>query len=162
MALDEQAALRSASWGIGQIMGFNVKEANFADVNTMITAMAESEDHQLLAVANFLKHNRLDAALRGRDWRAFARGYNGPNFEENNYDKKLAAAFAQYSILLPDLNVRTAQVLLTYLGFHPGTIDGVMGRMTRAALVEFQQRESLPQTGNADLATLDKLRTKVA
>jgi hypothetical protein len=162
MTLDEQAALRSTSWGIGQIMGFNIKEADFADVNTMITAMAESEDHQLLAVANFLKHDRLDAALRSRDWRAFARGYNGPNFAENNYDKKLAAAFAQYSILLPDLNVRTAQVLLTYLGFHPGTIDGVMGRMTRAALVEFQQKESLPQTGNADLATLDKLRTKVA
>jgi hypothetical protein len=33
MALDEQAALRSASWGIGQIMGFNAKEAGFADGN---------------------------------------------------------------------------------------------------------------------------------
>jgi hypothetical protein len=162
MALDEQAALRSTSWGIGQIMGFNAKEAGFADVNTMIKAMVESEDSQLQAMANFLQHNRLDTALRGRDWRAFASGYNGPDFEENNYEKRLAAAFAQYSILLPDLNVRTAQVLLTHLGFHPGTIDGVMGRRTRAALMEFQQKESLSQTGNPDPATLDKLRTKVA
>jgi hypothetical protein len=94
-------------------MGFNAKEAGFADVNTMLTAMAESEDNQLLGVGNFLKHSRLDTALRGRDWRALARGYNGPNFAENSYDKELAAAFAQYSTLLPDLNVRTMQVLLS-------------------------------------------------
>ncbi len=161
IALDEQAALRSASWGIGQIMGFNAKEAGFADIKTMIAAMADSEDNQLVGVANFLKHKRLDTALRGHDWRTFAREYNGPKFEENSYDKKLAAAFAQYSTLLPDLSVRTAQVILTYLGFHPGTIDGAMGPRTRAALVEFQQKESLPQTGKADPTTLNQLRTKL-
>jgi hypothetical protein len=162
MALDEDAALRSVSWGIGQIMGFNAKDAGFTDVNAMVTAMVESEDNQLLAIANFLKHSRLDTALRNRDWRAFARGYNGPNFEQNSYDKKLEAAFAQYSILLPDLNVRTAQVFLTYLGFHPGTIDGVMGEATRSAIVQFQQKEGLSATGNVDGITLSRLGTLLA
>src|SRR5216683_2352965 len=45
ITFDEQAALRSASWGLGQIMGFNAKDAGFPDgVNQMITAMIESEE----------------------------------------------------------------------------------------------------------------------
>jgi hypothetical protein len=142
-------------------MGFNAKAAGFADVNTMITAMVGSEDDQLLAMANFLKHNRLDTPLRSHDWRSFARGYNGPNFEQNDYARKLEKAFAQYSEALPNLDVRAAQVFLTYLGFQPGAIDGIMGPNTRSALREFQQREGVSQTGNADPATLDKLRTKL-
>jgi|SRR6516162_9741290 len=81
---------------------------------------SDNSSGRRLAMAKFIQRNRWDTALRGRDWRAFARGYNGHNFEENDYGKKLVAAFAQYSISLPDLNLRTAQVLLTYLGFHPG------------------------------------------
>jgi N-acetylmuramidase/Putative peptidoglycan binding domain len=162
MELEPQAALRSTSWGISQIMGFNAQLVGFSDVNAMLTAMIESEDNQLVAMATLLKGNRLDGALRSHDWRAFARGFNGPNFEQNNYHKRLEAAFAHYSVLLPDLTVRTAQVLLTYLGFHPGAIDGVMGSRTSAALEEFQHREGLPDTGNADPGTVQNLRTKVS
>jgi hypothetical protein len=161
IAFDEQAALRSASWGLGQIMGFNAQAAGFQNVDEMIAAMVESEGNQLVAMAQFLKNTGLDSKLRSQDWRGFAEGYNGKGFERNNYDKKLEAAFVQYSVLLPDLNVRTAQMLLTYLGLHPGTIDGVMGRRTRSALEEFQQKEGLPVTGNPDAATIERLTVKV-
>ena len=44
------------------------------------------------------------------DWTTFARKYNGPNFAQNDYDNKLARAFAKFSTgSLPDLDVRTAQ-----------------------------------------------------
>jgi len=163
IAFDEQAALRSASWGLGQIMGFNAKAAGSTDVNEMITKMVESEDNQLLAMAEFLKNSngRLDKALQTHDWETFAQGYNGANFKQNKYDEKLQAAFAQFSVLLPDLNVRTAQVFLTYLGYHPGTIDGVMGQRTQSALEEFQQQERLPVTGAPDPGTIERLTTKV-
>jgi N-acetylmuramidase/Putative peptidoglycan binding domain len=161
MALDEQAALRSASWGLGQIMGFNAQAAGYANVNEMITKMAESEDNQLLAMATFVKHNhKAHEALRSHDWEGFAAAYNGDR--TGAYAGKLKTAFAQSSTSMPDLNVRTAQVLLSYLGLDPGIIDGVMGRRTRAALEEFQRKEGLPVNGDADAATVEKLRTKVA
>jgi hypothetical protein len=36
-------------------------------------------------------------ALKARDWRRVARGYNGPRFAENKYDQKLVAAFARFA-----------------------------------------------------------------
>ncbi len=74
-AMKLQAALRSASWRIGQIMGLNAQIAGFNDVGEMINAMVESEDRQTIGQAQFLKHNGLNA----HDWTRFARGYNGPN-----------------------------------------------------------------------------------
>src|SRR5229473_2919950 len=53
-AMKLQAALRSASWRIGQIMGLNAQIAGFNDVGEMINAMVESEDRQLLAKRNSL------------------------------------------------------------------------------------------------------------
>jgi hypothetical protein len=157
IGLDRQAALRSASWGIAQLMGFHAEELGYPNVEAMVVAMAESEDNQLFAMAEFLKHTGLDEKLRTHDWAGFAHGYNGANYEQDSYDKKLAAAFASYSVLLPDLNVRAAQLLLTFKGFAPGGVDGVVGPRTRSALAEFQKDTGLPITSAPDLATLTKL-----
>lgn len=46
-----------------------------------------------------------------------------------------------------------AQIALSRLGFSCGSIDGVVGPQTRAALQAFQTRESLPVTGQLDEAT---------
>jgi len=161
IALDEVAALNSTSWGIAQILGSNAKIVGYNDASTMVSVMIESEGNQLQAMANFLKHNKLDAALRSLDWRTFANGYNGRDFEKNKYDKRLEAAFAQYSALLPDLNVRAAQVFLTYLDVNPGTIDGVLGPRTKSALEQFQLNENLAVTGEIDAATVQMLRARV-
>lgn len=161
--LDRQAALRSTSWGIGQVMGFNAGIAGYPDVETMVAAMVRSEDEQVSAMFGFLVSNRLDAPLRNHDWTSFARGYNGPDYAKNEYDSKLSSAYQEYATgLLPDVTVRASQIYLMYLGFHPGRVDGILGLLTRSALMDFQKAQGLPVTGDVDDATLGKLRESVA
>ncbi len=162
LALDHDAALHSASWGIGQVMGFNAEIAGFRDVQTMVAAMCQSESEQLAGMAGEIKHNRLDRALRTHDWPAFARGYNGIDYARNSYDTRLAAAYQKYSLgSLPDLVIRSAQIYLTYLGYQLGPADGVMGRFTRAALNSFQAENGLPLQDDISDTLLDRLKEKV-
>jgi hypothetical protein len=158
MALDRGAALQSASWGVGQIMGQNFALAGFGDIEAMVAAMSDSEDAQLTAVASFLSGSKLAAALQAHDWPAFARGYNGPSYKKNNYDTKLQQQFQKYSVgPMPDLSVRAAQLYLTFLGFDPGPVDGALGSLTGKALAAFQTRQGLPATGKLDAGVLDAL-----
>jgi len=158
IALDRNAALESASWGMAQIMGENFTSAGFGDVETMVSSMSDSEDAQLAAFVAFLKANHLDLHLQAHDWASLAKGYNGPNYAINRYDTKLAAEFQKFSAgPLPDLSVRTAQLYLTFAGLNPGPVDGMMGARTQTALTTFQQQQGLPQSGAADDATLASL-----
>ncbi len=93
---DRIAALKSASWGLGQVMGFNHEIAGYEDVEEFVRAMHHSEGKQLQAMMNFIKHNNLDRVLRDRDWKAFARSYNGPA-GVGVYDIKLEAAYEQHT-----------------------------------------------------------------
>ena len=95
--LDRAAALKSASWGLGQVMGFNHKAAGYADVETFVRDMHLSEGKQLMAMFNFIKTNGLDRALIRRDWATFALGYNGESYRVNAYDKKLADAYDEWN-----------------------------------------------------------------
>ena len=97
MSLDREAALKSASFGKFQIMGFNFSSCDFDDVEEFYAAMQASEGAQLKAFCCFIKANKLDNHLRRHQWANFARGYNGPAYAENKYHKKLAAAHAKYS-----------------------------------------------------------------
>ncbi len=74
IAKDRSAALQSASWGIGQIMGMNYAAAGFQNVEAMVAAMSDSEDQQLAAVGSFLSSEGLAASLRAHDWASFAGG----------------------------------------------------------------------------------------
>jgi hypothetical protein len=143
--LDRTAALQSASWGLTQILGMNFASSGFRDVETMVAAMSDSEDAQLDAFVRFLKTNRLDRHLQARDWKSFARGYNGPGFAANNYDNKLDQAYRRFAAgPLPDLDIRANQVYLRFAGFDPGPVDGLMGTKTSKALSAWQQRTGLP------------------
>lgn len=94
---DRPAAIRSTSFGLGQIMGFNFKRAGFATEDAFFQAMRDSEKAQLLAMVRLIRSMRLDDELQNRDWAAFAHGYNGDNYAVNRYDQKLAAAFRKWS-----------------------------------------------------------------
>ncbi|MEY2410043.1 MAG: hypothetical protein QOF48_2713 [Verrucomicrobiota bacterium] len=61
---------------------------------------------------------------------------------------------------LPNFDEKTfaAQVALARRVISSGSIDGVMGSQTRAALRVFQRRESLPLTGLLDQATVERLQ----
>lgn len=162
MRLDRTAALKSASWGAGQVMGENHAMVGYGDVETMVQAMQASEDEQLMSVVNFIRKRRLDDALREHDWARFARGYNGPAYAKNKYDLMLHSKYNEVLTgTLPDLNVRAAQLYLTYLGYALGDIDGLYGRRSRAAVVEFKTASGLPGGERVDGALLAALRAQV-
>ncbi|BAL27487.1 N-acetylmuramidase domain-containing protein [Azoarcus sp. KH32C] len=159
ISLDRQAALRSTSWGIGQVMGYNAAMAGYADAEEMIEAMSASETAQFDALAAFIRAAKLDGVLRTHDWGRFAAGYNGPNYRINNYDTRLAATFQRFERgALPDLQIRAAQLYLTYLGFDPQGVDGIMGRFTRSAMNEFQDKAGIQMTDFVDDDTFAALK----
>ena len=140
IALDRTAALASASWGIGQIMGANFAAAGFPDVETMVKAMVDSEDAQMAGLGSFVRMQpKMAIALKTHDWATFALHYNGSEYAKNNYDTKLRGAFQRFQTgRIPDLTVRTVQLYLTFKGLNPGLIDGIEGPKMRAALQAFQ------------------------
>lgn len=98
--IDEHAAIKSASWGLGQIMGENYHMVGYASPEEMVTAFCESERNQLQAIIEYLKTNHLDDDLRAGRWVTVAEGYNGPNQAKNRYADKLKAADARWAIRL--------------------------------------------------------------
>jgi N-acetylmuramidase/Putative peptidoglycan binding domain len=163
IAKDRTAGLQSCSWGIGQIMGENYAAAGFANVELMVAAMERSEDQQLAAMANFLVSSRLNIPLRAHDWASFAKGYNGGNYAINRYDIRLNGEFQRYFASgVPDLHVRAAQLYLTYLGFHPGRIDGVAGTRTLSAFADFQTQHGLAKTSPLEANALVELSAALA
>ena len=53
--------------------------------------------------------------------------------------------------------VKAVQQALKDKGHDPGAVDGEMGPKTEAALRDYQQKEGLTATGNADAETMAKL-----
>lgn len=96
LKLDETAALKACSWGLGQVLGENHVAAGYETVQAMVADFLLDEDNHLEAAIRFIQASGLDDELRRHDWAAFARGYNGPGYRKNGYDTKLAAAFAKW------------------------------------------------------------------
>lgn len=94
--INEDAALSSASYGAFQIMGFNYKSCGFNTVKAFVTDLEKGEANQLNAFCNYIKSVMLDDELRNKDWKGFARGYNGPSYWKNLYDSKLNKAYLKY------------------------------------------------------------------
>ena len=59
------------------------------------------------------------------------------------------------------MTVRQLQLLLSYLGYSPGEIDGVAGEKTKSAVEAFQQAEGLAADGEAGVKTQEKLKEAV-
>lgn len=152
VALNQAAALQSASWGLGQVMGEHFGSLGFSVIDDMITGMCAAEDLQLAAVVHFIMGNNLQSALQTQDWATYARGYNGADYAQNAYDTKLAHYYAQFSnnSNVPDLNVRAAQVYLIFQGFGPLTVDGQLGPATLTALHNFQSANGQTLTPGID------------
>jgi N-acetylmuramidase-like protein len=94
--LDPDAANKACSWGMFQILGQNHKACGFDSSQAFVDAMWGGASAHLDAFVAFIKANKLDGPLRAKNWAAFARGYNGPGYAQNAYDKKMAAAYARW------------------------------------------------------------------
>ncbi len=95
MAINETAALRSASWGLGQIMGFNHVAAGYATPQDMVADFAADEDNQLEAMIRFITAKGLAAAIRAHDWQKIETVYNGGG-HGGAYAVKMKAAYERW------------------------------------------------------------------
>ena len=76
--LDADAALASASYGVGQIMGFNHKAVGHGSAREMVDKFGEGIGPQLDAMIAFIRNNgKCLRGLRAGDYTLFAEGYNG-------------------------------------------------------------------------------------
>uniref|UniRef100_A0AAU8GJ76 Endolysin n=1 Tax=Salmonella phage vB_STmST313_KE27 TaxID=3161178 RepID=A0AAU8GJ76_9CAUD len=97
IALDEDCAYESASYGLFQIMGFNCQICGYSNAKEMFTDFLTGERAHLLAFVKFIKADaNMWKALKNKNWAEFARRYNGPAYAKNQYDTKLAAAYKSF------------------------------------------------------------------
>jgi hypothetical protein len=89
---DMTQALKSASWGLGQVMGFNYAAAGCETIEQLVVEAFTGEKAQLNHMLNFIENNGLIGHLRAGRWANFALGYNGAGYRANRYDTKLARA----------------------------------------------------------------------
>lgn len=99
-----QSALESASWGLGQIMGYHWQGLGYQSCQDFVNAMYQSESAQLDAMCRFISKNGLVPHLKSENWADFARRYNGPAYLRNRYDSKLKAAFDEAKIKIQKLD----------------------------------------------------------
>ncbi len=90
------AAFCAASYGAFQIMGFNYPILGYPNVDSYVAHMYTHERAHLEAFGLFCKANNLIQFLKDKDWRKFARGYNGPEYEQNKYHAKLENAYIKF------------------------------------------------------------------
>lgn len=98
IAIDKIAALKSTSFGLFQIMGFNYKLAGYDTVENFVAAQQENEQNQLEAFMKFITNTKLIDELQNKQWEAFAKGYNGSQYAKNQYDVKIEKAFEKYYV----------------------------------------------------------------
>jgi len=96
-ALDPEAAVKSASWGMFQVLGSNYAMCGWKSVRQFVADMFVSEAQHMRAFLGYCRGAGLIRHLKNKNWAAFARGYNGPDYASNAYDTKMANAYRRYS-----------------------------------------------------------------
>ena len=94
-ALDAEAALASASYGRFQVLGQNYPNLSMPNAHEYVSKLARTERDQLEAFEGFIRANSLADELQRKDWTGFASRYNGPGYAANQYDTKMAQAYAR-------------------------------------------------------------------
>jgi hypothetical protein len=93
-AVDAEAAMKSTSIGMMQLMGFHYEAIGFKKVGELWDFAKESEYNQVLLAIKWIKTVRpLDVAIRNKDWKDIAYYYNGANYRTYQYDTRLMVAY---------------------------------------------------------------------
>lgn len=93
-AIDRECAMRSCSYGLGQVLGENYAVAGYSSAVAMFDAFRASEQDQLAGMLRCIRAWGLVPAMVAQDWSRFARRYNGPA-NTVAYSAKLSAAHRQ-------------------------------------------------------------------
>lgn len=171
-ALAPDAAYESVSWGVGQVMGAHWRMLGYDNVAALVEEARSGLAGQARLMLRYLEKTGLRDALERHDWAAVARGYNGPAYAANGYDRKLARAYRSYAAAGGDAAgdrlaigmrgeaVRELQLLLSAQGY-PLELDGIFGVRTAEAVERFQRERGLAVSGETDGATMAALRARV-
>ncbi|KAB2715565.1 N-acetylmuramidase family protein [Brucella intermedia] len=103
MGLNKKAALESTSWGLGQVMGAHWEWLGYMTVDDLVAEARGSVAGQARLMLRFIEKAELLEVLKTRNWREFARRYNGPAFARNEYDKRMAEAYQRWQKQLDTL-----------------------------------------------------------
>lgn len=173
--IDEDAAISSCSWGLGQVMGSHWKWLGYASPRALEDEARSGIAGQVRLMAKYIKAAKLDDELRRHDWSGFARGYNGPAYARYGYHTKIAAAYRRYAgegaspskasgmlrLGSKGARVREVQQLLVRAGY-PVDMDGDFGPATKQAVENFQKHNVVRPVdgivGPATMAALQKFR----
>lgn len=181
-ALDEIAALKSASVGCGQIMGEHAEWLGYGTPQDFWDLCAVTEDAQIEAMGRFLTKAGLIDEMRRKDWRGLAKGYNGPG-QVDVYAPRLEKAYNKLrkipdaptpDNLLPlpsegmpttrqilvkgadGLEVELLQQTLKNKGYSI-TVDGDFGPSTEQVVKNFQRDAGLVADGHVGPRTREAL-----
>lgn len=95
-SIHDLSAIQGTFWGMFQIGGFNWKKCGTASAAEFVELMSRSERDQLELFATFVRNSGLLDSLRKKNWRTFARGYNGPGYASRGYHTRLANAYSRF------------------------------------------------------------------
>ncbi len=97
--LDDQAAKKSISMGLVQILGSNHRTIGYDTVDAMFDAFSADERFQVLGFFNFVKNDQRQVnALQAKDFVAFARIYNGPG-QPDHYGSLIKGVYDGFKTL---------------------------------------------------------------
>ncbi len=173
-AIDWDAAHESTSWGVGQVMGDKWKLLGYKGIADFVKVATSGLEGQVEIMARFIKTNGLNKYLINKDWKAFARAYNGPGYAANRYDKKIASAYEHYAKIHADNSdtagkvepsnsyVMVAKQNLKWLGYFNGNVDEKINREFRESVTAFQKDRGLVPDGKFGKMTEEAVRKAIA
>ncbi|SEA20306.1 N-acetylmuramidase domain-containing protein [Rubrimonas cliftonensis] len=168
-SIDPEAAYAACSWGVGQVLGENARWLDYESAEALAAECCSGVKGQTDLMLRFIQRRGLSAALKARDWTAFARGYNGPLHDRNDYAGRMARAYARWASREPETTGARAARSVSGALLRPGAIgpqvealqhalrrlgydvrvDGVYGPRTEAAVRRAQEAAGLARDGVA-------------